>query len=269
MIRIAPQGWLISLLLIGLILFSCACSPAPSLTAVAPDPRLNLGVETEPLEMLSTTSLETTAVSVPLVGSVLFRPASESLQGFWLLRSARLDCPIRQFVRVSEQTDLLSTPAQGEIVKIRGSRSTPRFFQAEQIQSPPAGGQFLPVTAETRIGNTRFFLEVALTPEQQQTGLKFRDDLASDEGMVFPLVPRRSVAIVTSDVLVDLDVIFVDRGEVISIAANTPPCSLSPCPLYTPPANQPVDHVLELLGGTASAKGLREGDRISLIRLPC
>jgi hypothetical protein len=186
-----------------------------------------------------------------------------------LLRSARLDCPIRQFVRVSDQTDLLSTPAQGEIVKIRGLRSTPRFFQAEQIQSPPAGGQFLPVTAETLIGGTRFFLEVALTPEQQQTGLKFRDDLAPDEGMLFPIVPRRSVAIVTSDVLADLDVIFIDRGEVISIAANTPPCSLAPCPLFTPPANQPVDHVLELLGGTASAQGLQEGDQISVTRLPC
>ncbi|NJK64870.1 MAG: DUF192 domain-containing protein, partial [Synechococcaceae cyanobacterium SM2_3_1] len=234
MIRIAPQGWLISFLLMGLILCSWSCSPTPTLTAIDSATSMNLSLESEPLEMLSTTSLETTAESVPLVGSVLFRPNSESLQGIWLLRSARLDCPIRQFVRVSDQTDLLSTPAQAESVKIRGSRSTPRFFQAEQIQSPPVGGQFLPVTSETLIGDTRFFLEVALTPAQQQTGLKFRDDLAPHEGMVFPIVPRRSVAIVTSDVLVDLDVIFVDREEVISIAANTPPLCIFPLPALFP-----------------------------------
>jgi uncharacterized protein len=127
--------------------------------------------------------------------------------------------------------------------------------------SPQAAnvGQSLPLTAQVQVGKQVILLEVAQTPEQQQIGLMFRQDLASDRGMAFPFNPPRRVGFWMKNMSISLDMVFVHRGKIVAIDAQVPPCATEPCPVYGP--NALIDHVVELRTGRAAELGLKVGDR--------
>lgn len=64
------------------------------------------------------------------------------------------------------------------------------------------------------------------------------------------------------NVVIDLDMIFLNGDEVVAIAADVPPCTTEPCPLYGP--ELPVDQVIELRGGRAAELGVQVGDRLEI-----
>jgi uncharacterized protein len=123
-------------------------------------------------------------------------------------------------------------------------------------------GQRLPITAIAVVGNTRIHLEVANTPAEQELGLMFRDSLADDRGMLFPFQPARPVGFWMKDCRMSLDMIFIRLGKVVGIAANRPPCTTEPCPVY--PSLVPIDQVLELRGGRAAELGIGVGDAVKV-----
>jgi hypothetical protein len=108
-------------------------------------------------------------------------------------------------------------------------------------------------------------LEIARTPEQQARGLMYRtrESLPDDRGMYFPFEPARPVSFWMKNVRFNLDMIFVHRGEIVAIAADVPPCVITPCPSYGP-ENQAVDGVVELRGGRATELNLQPGDPIRI-----
>lgn len=137
--------------------------------------------------------------------------------------------------------------------------------QETSPSTQPPQGQMLPIEAEVQIGDRRFQLEVARTPRQQQIGLMFRPKLPADRGMVFPYdPPARPVAFWMYNTLVRLDIIFLYQGQVVHIAENVPGCPELPCPAYGPAADQLVDQVVELRGGTAAELGLSLGDEVQV-----
>ncbi|MEO0455121.1 MAG: DUF192 domain-containing protein [Cyanobacteria bacterium P01_A01_bin.114] len=131
---------------------------------------------------------------------------------------------------------------------------------SESMLSGP--GQLLPVTAQASIAGETIDLEVAETPEQQALGLMYRTELADNRGMLFPFEFPRRTAFWMKNVPISLDMIFLLRGEVQAISADTPPCTTEPCPIYGPDSTTLVDEVIELRGGRAAELGLQPGDRV-------
>ena len=116
----------------------------------------------------------------------------------------------------------------------------------------------VPLTITTPKQSHRFNVEVARTEVQQERGLMFRDHLASDSGMIFPMNPPRSASFWMKNTLIPLDMIFIRAdGSIARIAAQTVPYSLEPVS-----SGEPVAAVLEIAGGRAAALGIAEDDKV-------
>lgn len=125
-----------------------------------------------------------------------------------------------------------------------------------------SAGQKLPISARATIGKRSINLEVARSPQEQATGLMYRDSIADDRGMLFVFEPARTVGFWMRNVRFPLDMIFIEKGRVKAIAAAVPPCNTDPCPTYGP--ETPIDQVIELRGGRATQLGVKVGDRIPI-----
>ena len=101
-------------------------------------------------------------------------------------------------------------------------------------------------------------VEVAATPADQERGLMFRQSLAPDAGMIFPM-PRPELATFwMKSTLIPLDLIFIRAdGRIANIAADATPMSLAMIS-----ASEPVTAVLEIAGGRAAALDIRPGDQV-------
>ncbi|PZV15418.1 MAG: hypothetical protein DCF22_07255 [Leptolyngbya sp.] len=121
-------------------------------------------------------------------------------------------------------------------------------------------GQMLPVSAQVKIGDQLIQLEVARTVEQQSMGLMYRSALDANHGMLFPFSLPRPVSFWMKNVVIDLDMVFLRNGQVVSVSSNVPPCKAEPCPVYGP--KDSIDQVIELRGGRAMELGIKPGDRL-------
>ena len=103
-----------------------------------------------------------------------------------------------------------------------------------------------------------FNVEMALSPEQQTTGLMFRPSVPADGGMLFDWgVPRDSTMWMRNTVS-PLDMLFINGdGTIRRIAEDTVPQSLAVIE-----SRGPVRATLELAAGTAKRLGIRVGDRV-------
>lgn len=123
-------------------------------------------------------------------------------------------------------------------------------------------GQELPISATAIMGKEEIELEVTKTPEQQQIGLMFRQSLNPNRGMLFSFSPARITRFWMKNVVIPLDMIFIQEGKIKAIGNNIPPCKVDPCPVYGPDSF--IDTVIELKGGRASELGLKIGDMVKI-----
>ena len=128
--------------------------------------------------------------------------------------------------------------------------------------SEASEGQMLPVEAIVKFENEQIELEVAQTPQQQATGLMYREVLPPDRGMLFPFEELRMARFWMKNVTIPLDMVFLRDDEIQAVIPNVPPCTTTPCPTYGPPML--VNQVIELPGGRAAELGLEAGDRITI-----
>ena len=122
--------------------------------------------------------------------------------------------------------------------------------------------QVLPVTALVELGGEAIALEVTRNAAEQALGLMYRADLADNRGMLFRFEPARPVQFWMKNVVIDLDMVFVNENKIVGIAADVPPCTTNPCPTYGPGFGVLVDQVIELRGGRAAELGLAIGDEV-------
>ncbi len=114
------------------------------------------------------------------------------------------------------------------------------------------------LSIKTTQGDRNFQVEIARTFEEQQRGMMFRQSMASDRGMIFPLNPIREASFWMKNTLIPLDIIFVRKdGTIARIAPEAVPHSLEPVR-----SGEPVAAVLELAGGEAAKQGILEGDLV-------
>lgn len=116
----------------------------------------------------------------------------------------------------------------------------------------------MPLTITSKNGVHRFIVEVAATPDQQETGLMFRKSLAGDRGMIFPYDPPQKVAFWMANTLIPLDIIYIRANGTISQINNAAPMDITPLP-----SSEATALVLEIAGGRAAELGIREGDKVS------
>jgi hypothetical protein len=110
----------------------------------------------------------------------------------------------------------------------------------------------------TKKGVRVFEVEMAVTPEEQETGLMYRRELPDGKGMLFDMGEERPAVFWMKNTYVSLDIIFIrGNGSIARIAENTTP--LSEARIYS---GAPVRGVLEVVAGTAKRYGIAPGDRV-------
>ena len=103
-------------------------------------------------------------------------------------------------------------------------------------------------------------LEFALTPEQRQRGLMFREELGEFSGMLFDYETPQYVTMWMQNTPLPLDMIFMDgEGVITRIEAYTTPFSRDLIH-----SGSKVRYVLEVNGGFARAMGVEPGDRFAI-----
>jgi len=119
------------------------------------------------------------------------------------------------------------------------------------------------------VGQNRFQVELAITPEAQQRGLMYRDSLGLDEGMLFIQPHQVRARFWMKNMKFALDILyFDDRGRLLEMYSAVPPCPPSSsgpddgCPLYE--SAQGIKYILELGAGTTVRYGIKPGDRLVL-----
>ena len=99
---------------------------------------------------------------------------------------------------------------------------------------------------------------VAQTPEQRQTGLMFRREMAQHEGMLFVFEQASAQCFWMKDTLLPLSIAFLaDDGSVVNIADMKPQALDSHC------SAQPVRYVLEMNQGWFAKRGIKPGSKIA------
>jgi uncharacterized protein len=114
------------------------------------------------------------------------------------------------------------------------------------------------LTIESASGPISFEVELAVSPEQRRQGLMFREDLNSDQGMLFDFGRTAPVTMWMRNTLISLDMLFIDPdGRIAHIVANTEPLSDAVIG-----SGGPVRAVLELSAGTSAEQGIVIGDQV-------
>ncbi len=143
-------------------------------------------------------------------------------------------------------TESKVTPGQGPAA-VSGAAGNP----------PPAGQVTLP-------SGRVFFVDLALTREQQARGYMGRKVITPEEGLLFIYKRPGIRSFWMKNCLTDLDIIWLDSEDrVVYIEHSTPPCRVGPCPSYGP--SQPTLNILEIAGGAAAREGLKPGDRLLIL----
>jgi uncharacterized protein len=121
-----------------------------------------------------------------------------------------------------------------------------------------SAARIVPLSIKSGAKVHKFTVEVARTEADQARGLMFRDKLADDAGMIFPISPQRVASFWMKNTLIPLDMIFIRAdGTIARIAAETVPYSLEPVS-----SGEPVAAVLEIRGGRAGELGIAENDKV-------
>jgi uncharacterized membrane protein (UPF0127 family) len=130
-------------------------------------------------------------------------------------------------------------------------------------QSDPTGPQPTlpkqPLSIVDDKGHSHAFqVEMATTPQEQETGLMFRTAVPADGGMLFLFPAVQPEPFWMKNTLVPLDMVFINPdGTIRAIAENTVPESLAPVD-----SGGPVLAVLELQGGLTAKEAISVGDRV-------
>jgi uncharacterized protein len=130
------------------------------------------------------------------------------------------------------------------------------------LLADPVGAQVVfettPLVIESNSGPLSFEVELAVSPEQRQHGLMFRESLEDDQGMLFDFGRTAPVTMWMRNTFIPLDMLFIDAdGRIARIVTDTEPLSDAAIG-----SGGPVRAVLELPAGTSAERGIAVGDQV-------
>lgn len=125
----------------------------------------------------------------------------------------------------------------------------------------------LPLEIKTvKIGDVSINAEIANSEAERTRGLGERKSLKEDSGMLFVFDKSDvSVSFWMKDMVIPIDIIWINDGKVAQISRNAKPEPDTPddkLKLYLP--NEPVDYVIEVNAGFSDSKGIKVGDPVVL-----
>ena len=111
------------------------------------------------------------------------------------------------------------------------------------------------ITLQAGMHNIR--AEVARTPLQTQTGMMFRREMASHEGMLFVFDGLSRRCFWMKNTLLPLSIAFIaDDGSIVNLAEMQPQSEASHC------SAEPVRYALEMNQGWFAKRGIKPGTRL-------
>ena len=113
-----------------------------------------------------------------------------------------------------------------------------------------------------RIDDMNITAILALTPEEQSTGLAIKETMKENEGMLFVFDTPKKYSFWMKDMKFPIDIIWADpTGKIVHIEKNLQPCIfLLPCASYSP--NIDSLYVLEVVSNFTSKYNIKIGDQI-------
>ncbi len=112
-------------------------------------------------------------------------------------------------------------------------------------------------TVQLQAGMHNIVAEVARTPEQQQTGMMMRTEMATHEGMLFVFDDVSPRCFWMKNTLLPLSIAFIeDDGTIVNIAEMKPRSEASHC------SEKPVRYALEMNQGWFSKRAIKPGFRL-------
>lgn len=106
--------------------------------------------------------------------------------------------------------------------------------------------------------------ELAVTDEERQLGLMFREKINWDQGMLFVFKREGIYSFWMKNMRFSIDILWLDREKrIVHLETNVPPCPNDPCPSYS--SSYPALFVLELKAGSVDKHQLKLYDKIEFI----
>lgn len=106
--------------------------------------------------------------------------------------------------------------------------------------------------------------ELAVTDEERQQGLMFREKINPDQGMLFVFGEEDIYSFWMKNMRFPIDILWLDKDKrIVHIETEIPPCLRDPCPSYT--STVPAIYVLELQSGSVKRLGLRLYETIDFV----
>jgi len=106
-------------------------------------------------------------------------------------------------------------------------------------------------------------IEIADNDFEQQTGLMYRKQMDTNNGMLFIFDEIKVRSFYMKNTYIPLDIIYIDTdNSIINIAKNTEP--LNETSLFS---NSPAKYVLEINAGLSDVWDLKTGDKINYSKL--
>ncbi len=122
---------------------------------------------------------------------------------------------------------------------------------AQQVPQPR-----LPTT-QLQAGMHNIVAELAQTPQQQQTGMMMRTEMAAHEGMLFVFEEAGPRCFWMKNTLLPLSIAFIeDDGTIVNIAEMKPRSEATHC------SEKPVRFALEMNQGWFSKRAIKAGFRL-------
>lgn len=114
-------------------------------------------------------------------------------------------------------------------------------------------------TADVKVGQRTYTLEIAAKDEERNNGLMRRDSMPDDHGMIFLFKEPKVLRFWMKNTRIPLDILYLDAaGKVVSIHRMEP---------YVEDATVSkgeAKYAIELNAGQAEKAGVKEGDTIPL-----
>lgn len=124
--------------------------------------------------------------------------------------------------------------------------------------------------AQITVGTTPLAVELAITPEERERGLGYRDGLEPGTGMLFLDTQARQQTFWMKGMRFCLDIVWIDGTQIVGAAENVCPMPAgtpdAQMPVYASP--EPVQWVLEVPAGWMEANGYAAGTPVDLSAVP-
>lgn len=107
-----------------------------------------------------------------------------------------------------------------------------------------------------------FDVGLAVTAQERERGLMFREKMGITEGMLFIFEEEDKHSFWMKNTFIPLDIIWVNRDkQVVYISKNNRPCLMESCPIIYP--DRDALYVLEVNAGVVDSIGLKMEDKIN------